>query len=480
MTVIFLFFFWIVVFRQSNVADLVKLARQFDENMQQDRESSEHLNTVNKKLDEFGNTSKTDLRETSSLSNSNDLQCLSSSDPVEAELHALFDCSTQTVSGQLSQLFSASACSQEVKEQAVTGVLKESGQTKQKSTDKSDPAAHSAEKKGACGFSTNNCDDFDDDWENDDLLNDSFVLAMTQNPPQQLDVNPKTTLHSNTKKSTTHACQSTPNALPALKPLDSKPSCCTLQELFPKLKTSNRSTFKLETNPHFQAKNRFKSNFGVKQPKPQMSEIKPAGTKTLSTSQSDKITNCQTEICAAADSVKGISDSLWDDGDDDALLYEICDSVERISNSRPQQVSPDNKKQAVTVDRWHKSTTPLPIERVRPLSSKANRESACQFVRSNSLPGTRSEAVNYQGWNIPMKGAINHAHISQSLAESHIVLGTFGQFKDSSGIFRPGNDNVDIKQYTVAVNAPSKSCHTAFKRNVSDSAVISNKGKTLV
>lgn len=473
MTVIF--FFWIVVFRQSNVADLVKLARQFDENMQQDRESSEHLNTVSKKLDEFGNTSKTDLRETSSLRNSNDLQCLSSSDPVEAELHALFDCSTQAVSGQLSQLFSASSGSQEVKEQAVTGVLKESGQTKQKSTDKSDPAAHSAEQKGACGFSTNNCDDFDDDWENDDLLNDSFVVAMTQNPPQQLDINPKTTLHSNTKKSTTlfpSACQSTPNALPALKPLDSKPSCCTLQQLCPKLKTSNRSTFKLETNPHFQAKNPFKSNFGVKQP-----EIKPASTKMLSTSQSDKITNCQTEICAAADSVKGISDSLWDDGDDDALLYEICDSVERISNSQPRQVSPDNKKQAVTVDRRQKSTTPLPIERVRPLSSKANRESPCQFVRSNSLPGTCSEAVNYQGWNIPMKGAINH--ISQSLPEKNIVLGTVSRFKDSSGIFRPGNDNVDVKQYTVPANAPSKSCHTAFKRNVSDSAVISNKGKTL-
>lgn len=461
----------------------MKLARQFDENMQQDRETSEQPNTVN--LNECGNTSGTDLRETSFPSNVKDLKCPSSSDHVEAELHALFDCSTQRVSGRLSQVSSASACSQEVKDQAASSTLVEPGQTKLKSADGSSPAAQPAEEKG---FRKKDCDDFDDDWENDDLLDDSFVLAMTQNPHQQLDTTPKTTWQSNTKTNTTHftsACKHTASTIHQPSELHSKPSCSALQELCPKPKTSNRSTFKLEPNPHFQpkvaAKDASKSNFTVIQPKPQMSEPNSAATKTLSTPQPDKLTNDHKETCVAADSVKGIPDSLWDDGDDDALLYQVCDSVERISNTQPQQVSPGDgpKKQGIAVDRQRKTTSSLPIDTVWTTSagSRANRQSPCAFVRSNSLPGTSCEVVNYQGWNMPMKGANNKSQMSQSLPGSHVALGTFSQCRDSSGSFQAGNDSVVINRYTVRARAPSKSSHTAFKRNVSDSAVISNKGK---
>ncbi|XP_035519948.1 ewing's tumor-associated antigen 1 [Morone saxatilis] len=475
--------------RQSSVEDLMKLARQFDKNMQRDRETSELLNAVNNNLNERGNTSKTKLTETSFPSNVKDLKCPSASDPVEAELHALFDCSTQRVSGRLSQGSSASACSQEIKDQPLTSTSAEPRQSELKSADESGPATHPAEEKGSCGFSANNCDDFDDDWENDDLLNDSFVLAMTQNLDHQHDTNPKTTVQSNTKANTTQftsGCKPTANSHSAHQPsnVNSKPSCSALQELCPKPKTTNRSTFKLGPHPHFQpkaaAKEVFNSSFTVIQPKPHMSEQKFATTKTQSTPQPDNISNAQKETCVAADSVKDISDSLWDDGDD-ALLYQVCDSVERISNSQPQQVSASScqKNRDIDVDRERKTTAPLPIDTAWSMNAaaSANRQSPCAFVRSNSLPGTSCEAVNFQGWNIPMKGASNKSRMSQSLPGSRMSLGTFSQCKDFSGTFQAGKAPMDVKPHTVTARTPqnSKSHHTAFKRNVSDSAVISNK-----
>lgn len=463
----------------------MKLARQFDENMQQDRETSEQLNTINNNLNECVNTSKTKLTQTSLPSNVKDLKCPSSSDQVEAELHALFDCSTQKVSGRLSQGSSTSAHSQEIKHQPLTSTAAEPRQSQLKSADKSGPAAHPAEEKGSGGFSANNCDDFDDDWENDDLLNDSFVLAMTQNPDQQHDTDTKITLQSNTKTNTTQStsvCKPTVNTSSAHQPsnVHSKPSFSALQELCPKPKTTNRSTFKLEPNPHFQpktaAKEVSKSGFTVIQPQSKMSDQKYATTKTLSIPIPDKITNNQKGTCVAA--VKDISDSLWDDGDDDALLYQVCDSVERISNSQPQQASPSTcqEKQDIAADRQRKPPAPLPINTSRLMNAgaSANRQSPCAFVRSNSLPGTSSQTVNYQGWNVPMMGANSKSRMSQSLPGSR---GTFNQCRDSSGTFQAGN--VGMKPHTVTARAPqnSKSHHTAFKRNVSDSAAISNKGK---
>lgn len=465
----------------------MKLARQFDENMQQDRETSEQLNALNNNLNECVNTSNT--KPTSFPSNVKDVKCPSSSDQVEAELHALFDCSTQGVSGRLSQGSSASACSQEIKNRPVTSTSAEPRKSELKSANKSGPAAHPAEEKGSCGFSVNKSVDFDDDWENDDIFNDSFVLAMTQNPDQQHDTDPKTTLQSNTKTNTTQlasVCKPTADTNSAHPPskFHFKPSCSALQELCPKPKTTNRSTFKLEPNPHFQpkmaAKEVSKCSFTVIQRKSQMSEQKSAATKPLSTPQSDKITNDQKGISVAANSIKDISDSLWDDGDDDALLYQVCDSVERISNSQPQLVSPSNcqGKQDIAVDRQRQTTAPLPIDTAWSVNAgaSANRQTPCAFVRSNSLPGTSCETVNYQGWNFPMKGANNKSRMSQSLPGSRVSVGTF---RDSSGTFQAGNANVDMKPHTVTARAPqnAKSHHTAFKRNVSDSAVITSKGK---
>lgn len=450
--------------RQSSVDDLVKLARQFDENMQQDRETSEAPNPANP--DERGNTSKTELRETSIPSNVKEIKCPSSLDHVETELHALFDSSTQKISGRISQVSLPSTCSQKAKDQPVTSNSVEPGQTELKSANKSGPTAQPAEGKNS--LSGNNCDDFDDDWVNDDLINDPILLAITQDPHQHYAITPKATMQSDMKTNTTHfssACKSD---------LHSKPSCSTLKELCPKPKTSNRSTFKLGSNPHFQPTPAASYTCS------KMGEQKPA-TKALSTPQPDKITNDQRETRVAADSANDFSDSLWDDRDEDELLYQVCDSMERISNTQQQQVSPGDHQiiQSTTVDRQGKTTKPLPIDTVRSTttSSRANRQSPRAWVHSNSLPVTSCEVANYQGWNIPVKGANNKSQMSQSLPGSQVGLGAFRQSRDPSGAFQIGNDNADKDASTVTARAPSKSPHRALKRNLPDSADKSNKGR---
>ncbi|XP_034465138.1 ewing's tumor-associated antigen 1-like [Hippoglossus hippoglossus] len=467
--------------RQSSVDDLMKLARQFDQNMQQDKETTERLNTFNWDLNECVTTSKVKTQGTSSYGSVKDPK-----DQVEAELQALFDCSTQNISGRLSQGSVASACSQEVKDRPGTSA---SAEPRQSQKPKSGSAAQPAGEKGTCGLSANNFDDFDDDWDNDDLLNDSFVLAMNQNPDQHQNAQPNATLQSNTKMNTTHftsVYKASPKRNSVHQPsyMPSKPSGRILQELCPKVKTTNRSTFKLESNPLFQPESATKqvssSRFTATQPKSQISDQKPVATETLITPQPDKIAGNQ-RGALAADSSKDISDSLWGDGDDDALLYQVCDSVERISNSQQQQVSAGScqEKPDFTVDKQRKTTAPLPIDTTwsTNVGASASRQSPSAFVRSNSLPGTSCETVNYQGWNIPMKCANNKSGMSQSLPGSRVSLGTFSRCRDPSGAIQAGSANVHMKPSTVTARTPqnSKSCHTAFKRNVSDSAAICSK-----
>ncbi|XP_047458124.1 ewing's tumor-associated antigen 1 [Mugil cephalus] len=464
--------------RQSSVEDLMKLARQFDENMQQDKETSEQLNIINNNLI---NTSEKELLQASISSNVKDPGCPSSADKVEAELHALFDCSTQGVSGRLSQGSAASASSQQTKDQTVTLDLTEHQRPDLKSAEKSVSAVHPAEEKESGGYGGKSCDDFDDDWENDDLLNDSFVLAMTQVSDEKHNTNPKTN-----NKQLTPICKPTANTNSACQALNvhCKPSSSELQELCPKPKTTNRSTFKLEPNPHFQpkmARDVSKLSSTVAQPKSHIFDQKSATTKTPSTPQADKVTIDHCGNIIGTDSVKDISDSLWDDEGDDALLYQACDSIETIANSQTQKGSPSNcqVKLDIAADGQRKTTKSLPINTAWSMNAgaSANRLSPCAFVRSNSLPGTSCETVNYQGWNIPMKSANIKSGMSQSFPGRHTSLGAINQCRDSSGNFHGGNANVEKKPHTVTARAPqnSKSGHTAFKRNVSDSAIIGNK-----
>lgn len=444
----------------------MKLARQFDENMQQDRKTSEPLNRVNSNLNKSVNTSEATLKETS--------KCLCSSAQVEAELNALFDCSTQNISGRLSQGSSASSSTQEVKNQP--GISAEPRQSEQKVLNKS---VQAAEAKGAIGVK----DDFDDDWENDDFLNDSFVLAITQNPDKLLNTSPKTSVRSDTKidaKTDTNQFTSTKVTNSGQQPsnMQSKPSCKTLKELCPRLKTTNRSTFKLEPNPHFLAgKEDSKSIFTAVKSKSKMSNENSAATKAETNPRPAKLIN-DNKTLPLTTSVQDTSDNLWDDQEDDELLLQICDDVENISNSQPQQQI-CQEKQDFGSDSQRKTTAPLPIHTTWSTNSgaKAYTKSPSSFVRSNSLPGSSHQAENYPGWDVPMIGVKNKAGMSQSLPGGRMSLGSFSNRISSRGTCQSGNYNQDSKLHTVTAGQKSKSPHTAFKRNVSDSAVINSKGK---
>lgn len=441
--------------RQSSVDDLVKLARQFDENMQQDKASSDHLNTFNTNLNECSETSETKLTRLPLPGNVKDRKFPSSSDRIEAELQELFDSSTQRISGRLSECSAPLSTSQEIKDQAVTSSRAQTQQSKSGSA--VHPAAEKTSNEKSCVV------DFDDDWEDDD----SFVLAMSQNPNEQHISNPKSDSHPNTKTNTTKfnpSCKPNAKTISLNQPssMHIKPRCSALQELCPKPKTTNRSTFKLEPNPHFQDK---MANPVTVEPKSLVFDQKASTSNTSSAPQPDGPHTDQSGAHLKAG--KEIPDSLWDDGEDDALFYQVCDNLERISNSQPQQASSRTcqDKQDAAIDRQRKTTEPQPVTAASSTNVSACRQSPHAFVRSNSLPGMTCETVNYQGWNVPMKGANNKSGMSQSFPGSNKSLGTFSQHPDSPGNFQP---------VTGKTATNFKSNQTAFKRNMSDSAAISN------
>uniref|UniRef100_A0A1A7ZX26 Ewing tumor-associated antigen 1 n=1 Tax=Nothobranchius furzeri TaxID=105023 RepID=A0A1A7ZX26_NOTFU len=425
--------------RRSRVEDLVKLAKQLDQNMQQDDEPSEQLRGIDNNLPVIVDTTEAKLV-TSSLNNGKDLKW--------SQPYILWNKKKRTITALIT-----------VQTLTMTG-----------------SAVHPVEQKETNHHSTNYCADFDDDWDNDDLLNDSFVLALTQNPY----ANPRNTIQSDSQRNTDFSSVSKPTTETdsAHKPEDKicKMSCSALQELCPKPKTTNRSTFKLESNLHFKptfSTEGPKSNFTEIQPESKMTGESLAGLKPFPTSL-HKVSNDQVGTSA-------VKDHLWDDRDDDALLYQICDSVEQISNGQSKEVGLDNgrKEQDITVVRRQKSTKPVTVDTTTWAKNSgigANRRSSGGFVRSNSLPGT-SCGTNYQGWNVPMKGANSKSGISQSFPESHVNLCTFNQSRDFSGTFQAGSNNVEVKPHALIVREPSnsKSHHATFKRNVSDSAIISSK-----
>ncbi|XP_054886263.1 ewing's tumor-associated antigen 1 isoform X2 [Poeciliopsis prolifica] len=419
--------------RQSSVEDLMKLAKQFDKNMQQD-ETSVQQNTVTGKLCDTVDIFESKVKEP---------RCPSLSEQAEAELRALFDSSTQGISGRLSE---GSVSSQDRQDLVETLPFIDQRKSEPKPADK---------------HSTNNLVDFEDDWDNDDLLNDSLILALTQDPSNP----PKTSAKSHTNT----ALQSTANKKPEN---PCKTSFGLLQDLCPKTKTFNRSTFKLESNPHFQTildKEAAKSGSTAVQPKSKSTEQKPAATKTDSNPRGEKVTNGE-KFFLQASSVKVVSDSLWDDGDDDALLYQVCDSVERVSTSQPDEAAPkicEGQKSKGPVDgRQNTRDRHFNAESCGTSGVGANRRSSGSFVRSHSLPLTSCYTGNFQGWNVPLKGGDNTSGISQSFPSSRGGPG---------GDFSHGNVAMKPHPAMTRVAQNSMSQHAAFKRNVSDSAITNNK-----
>ncbi|KAL7405267.1 hypothetical protein ABVT39_026282 [Epinephelus coioides] len=233
--------------RPNGVDDLLKLAKQFDFNMfRQDEEEAEDLHQqslelLSEDILDWENGSQNDFSlslpgnshpavkpvaaaaaaTTATTATETDVQ-LQLDQYMEDDLDFLFDGPTQHVSGNLSQVSSA-----------------QPSQVKPSSSEASGKLSASSHGPTA-GASTTNTkgvsakDEFEDDW--DDLLNDSLVLEMTQNP--QSFIAPK---HCSTQK-------------PPSQIKYQRQSPATVQSAVSKVEKDNvrpRTTFKLESNPNF-------------------------------------------------------------------------------------------------------------------------------------------------------------------------------------------------------------------------------------
>lgn len=292
--------------------DLLKLAKQFDFNMFHQDEDEEDEHSLELPSEDVFGLENADP----DAANGTDVK----PDPhMDDDLDFLFDGPTQHVSGGLSQV------STQVK-----------------------PSSSSSANTNTKGTLSN--DAFEDDWDDDDLLNDSLVLEMTQNP--QNFTAPK---HCSTQK------PSGPVRVPVNGGVGLSQSA---------VRDKVRQSFKLESNPNFSVRriqtdswtnsseskdaqqSRFSSSQGVsveagsqwntvksepqKPPFHQRTSVKSNTTASAvsNTSSSETAQSFSSRHEAPADlpddDLLSIfsSDTVWDDPADDDLLCEVCEDLE--------------------------------------------------------------------------------------------------------------------------------------------------------
>lgn len=321
------------VLRPNGVDDLLKLAKLFDFNMfRQDEDKEDVFGLEN--ADPYAATG-TDVKP----------------DPhMDDDLDFLFDGPTQHMSGGLSQV---------------------STQVKPSSSSHGSSSANTNTK----GTLAN--DAFEDDWD-DDLLNDSLVLEMTQNP--QNFTAPK---HCSTQK------PSGPVRVPVSGGVGLSQSA---------VRDKVRQSFKLESNPNFSVRriqtdswtngseskdtqqSRLSSSQGVsveagsqwntvtsepqKPPFHQRTSVKSnttasAASNTLSPETAQSFSSChEAPADLPDDDLLSIfsSDPVWDDPADDDLLCEVCEDLENqiqsvVSVSTKQTVG--NPRAALQPANWN-------------------------------------------------------------------------------------------------------------------------------
>uniref|UniRef100_A0A674C4T3 ETAA1 activator of ATR kinase a n=1 Tax=Salmo trutta TaxID=8032 RepID=A0A674C4T3_SALTR len=373
--------------RPNGVDDLLKLAKQFDFNML--RQDEERVNDMHKQslellsdseniLDLDGNENQpppllsngTPERTQSALKTNNMRNSKDQIPPdheMEDDMDFLFDGPTQHISGNLSQ--NSLPLSLEVKtaptvsSKVIPGKYPDSIHGHTSTVSSSHPVKRS---------SANN--NFDDDWENDDMLDDSLVFEMTQNPELFAAPNHCSTQRrlNETKHENINPSAISKNALQGSR--DIKPAVSKGQNETVK----NRKTFTLEANPNVQAKSILSEALpkagnvpdtvkpaphrNVQQNQPSLFPINkaPSMDTSISTSSSTTTSNSYSTWPLQVDNsschkltennnMKGTgiikapashgvipeddldslfaSDSIWDDKDDD-LLCQACDNLE--------------------------------------------------------------------------------------------------------------------------------------------------------
>ncbi|MBN3320247.1 ETAA1 protein, partial [Atractosteus spatula] len=320
--------------RQNGVEELMKLAKQFDINMiQQDTEQRTEI--LNYKLEQdlstenensLGNTIPLFLSKPSS----SDISAVkkgitgiveeirmehgtqkSVDSKLEDEMNALFDGPTQHLSGRLSQ----------------SSVIKTI----------SSPESHvKIKEESAMLVASNN--DFNDDWANDDLLDDSFLLEVTQNPDlfTSTEEGRRSSKHagpSSEKSGVKNVNSASATGLNSTVCGQSSISGFTtgFERINEKAKT--RSTFTLEANPQFKVK----ETLSLDEARSMQQEciVQDYKNKINESSLKTNVEEKQASFFGFGSESKtseGDFDSLWEDGDDD-LLYLACDDVEKLSTN---------------------------------------------------------------------------------------------------------------------------------------------------
>ncbi|KAI7805297.1 ewing's tumor-associated antigen 1 [Triplophysa rosa] len=378
--------------RQSNVEDLMKLAKQFDINMtRQDKERQQNATEV--------------------------------------------DGPTQHLSGRLSP--PSVNCTPEIRPDP-----SESGSCS--SAVRNAPVnAPKATVKGC-----------DDDWENDDLLNDSFVLEINQNEVPSNVVQKPECSSRNIAAETNPSVSNGRGVCQQIQKSTNKSS--TFTRTLPEGQTSVQSTSRVKPPTSAQnqtTKKLLKTSLEGKQPA-QSSH----GNKQTELNRASK--DCRSSVQPSTSKFQGLSredlkslfdsDSLWNDDEDDDLLCQACDDVERISASQEQQ----RQSMGFTEPTHNTSKAPSSADTIQAQTLRVNGKSqpaqattsTRAFVRSNSLPCSSGSS----GFNQ----------------------------NSAAGGFKPGSvratSETILPQGTKVGNAPNSRNFT-FKRHLSDSVTLTNK-----
>ncbi|XP_034543809.1 ewing's tumor-associated antigen 1 homolog [Notolabrus celidotus] len=334
--------------RPNGVDDLLKLAQQFDLNMfRRDEEEVEEqqqqsLELLSEDILDFESGDQSDFLPPLQPAVNAAGETVRHDQPdlqMDDDLDFLFDGPTQPVSGNFSQV-------SQVKLPLSASAAEASG--------KASASSHAAAAPMTNAKAAPANDAFEDDWENDDLLNDSLVLEMTQNP---LLAAPK---HCSTQKPPPEKPDQNPRSAPVS--FGSKK--------VGKEHVRQRETFRLDSNPRFSASRSQtdswtdskvghslrtagtdpqqappgasgrpgsqyswqKSNTGKSDPQ------RPGSDQRTSAAQSFPQRPAGVSSHSEADTLSDLldedlnsffsSDPVWDDPADDDLLCEMCEDVE--------------------------------------------------------------------------------------------------------------------------------------------------------
>ncbi|KAK2852917.1 hypothetical protein Q7C36_008118 [Tachysurus vachellii] len=367
----------------NNVEDLMKLAKQFDLNM-----TRQHKDTL-KRLQNSDGLNCKDLHKLNKLTATHPESKSISASIGEAkglgheeELHALFDGPTQQLSGRLSPL-SANYSQESRTEKTATH---EMGPTTSNSKDLPEDAQVSKT-------------DFDDDWENDDLLSD-FVLEVTPNP----------LLSSCMGKPTSHIWSAGYKKCEPMTPASSSGASSRAHQI------TSHYTRNLSETSSFRSDGPLRSGAITQLSKTTPDLVNTDSGYQIAHTQGGKQKTFMTTVGPEAKDIASSSgttvkdiDPLWcdrDDDDDDDLLCQACDDLERIADVKEKQRDRNSTKATY-------SSLEVPSSTITTISSSMrrnlrtvqlqhpteHRQPVCAFARSHSIPGASGIHGNKQSFS---------------------------------------------------------------------------------